>query len=86
MGSSDMQPMTRSKLPLRTFQPLKKSKLNFQLFQRKNLAIIMGCLWAPQRHKTKYSISIPYSESYTILNRGVCQGSVNFFPEMCREI
>ena len=81
MGSLDMQPMTCSKLPLQSYQPLKKSKkLIFNFFKEKI------CLWASQRHKTKYSISIPCSESYTILNRGVCQGSVNFFPEVCKEI
>ena len=86
MGSSDMQPMTRSKLPLQTFQPLKKSKVNFPFFQRKNLAIIMGYLWAPQRHKTKYSISIQYSVNHTISNKGVSQGSVNFIQDVPWEI
>ena len=43
MGSSDMQTMTRPKLPLQSYQPLKKSKkLIFHFFKKKNLAIIMG--------------------------------------------
>ena len=38
MGSLDMQPMTRSKLPLQSYQPLKKSKkLIINFFKHKIL-------------------------------------------------
>ena len=45
MGSWDMQPINRPKLPLQSNEPLKKSKkLIFIFFQKINLAIIIGSL------------------------------------------
>ena len=45
MGSWDMQRMTTRKLPLKNYQPFKRSKKSI-FFGNKTCAIIIGYLWA----------------------------------------
>ena len=44
MGSLVMQPMTTLELPLKKYQPFKKSKKSIFFSRKKNCAIIMGSL------------------------------------------